>query len=137
MWPRAQCRSESPRSSTSAFSLSRSTVARRTVQTLIGSYVALSTSTRPPDQRLPPVAGPCRRWSTVGTDPSGAGIAVLIGASRKCSRRIGRQSAVSGGRVRAQDLDGLRLCAERVDGLRDRGLAGAAAEVGEEHVVTE
>ena len=35
--PVAQCRSVAPISMTSAFSLSRSTVARRTVQTLIGS----------------------------------------------------------------------------------------------------
>ena len=34
-------------STSSAFSLSSSTAARRTVQTLIGSYVALRTSTRP------------------------------------------------------------------------------------------
>src|SRR5918992_1387924 len=72
--PVAQCRSVAPISMTSAFSLSSSTVARRTVQTLIGSYVALSTSTRPPDQRpVPSVLDPCRWWSTSGTDPTGAG----------------------------------------------------------------
>src|SRR6185295_11788575 len=71
--PVAQCRSVAPSSITSAFSFSKSTVARRTVQTLIGSYVALSTSTRPPDQRPVPsvAAGPCRWWSSGGTDPSG------------------------------------------------------------------
>src|SRR5215217_5062684 len=54
--PDAQCRS----------------VARRTVQTLMGSYVALRTSTRPPDQRpVPSLFGPCRRRSSGGTDLSG------------------------------------------------------------------
>src|SRR5689334_22422194 len=41
-------RSRSCRSTISARSLSTSTVARRTVQTFIGSNVALRTSTRPP-----------------------------------------------------------------------------------------
>src|SRR4051794_33258101 len=44
---RSECSSQPARSMTSAFSLSRSTTARRTVQTLIGSNVALRTSTRP------------------------------------------------------------------------------------------
>ena len=43
----SECSSHDACSSTSAFSLSRSTTARRTVQTLIGSKVALRTSTRP------------------------------------------------------------------------------------------
>src|ERR671910_1512065 len=72
--PDAQCRSRVPTSITSALLLSSRTVARRTVQTLIGSYVALRTSTRPPDQRPQPSAsGPCRWESLRGTDPSGAG----------------------------------------------------------------
>src|SRR5919112_2347773 len=73
--PDAQCRSWAPTSTTSAFAFSSSTVARRTVQTLMGSYVALSTSTRPPLQRLlePSQSGPCRGWSPSGTDPSGPG----------------------------------------------------------------
>src|SRR5947209_19487191 len=73
--PVAQCRSCWPISTTSALDFSSSTVARRTVHTLIGSYVALSTSTRPPLQRLdePSESGPCRRWSRGGTDPSGPG----------------------------------------------------------------
>src|SRR3954452_8562634 len=73
--PVAQCRSLVPTSTTSALSLSSSTVARRTVHTLMGSYVALRTSTRPPLQRLlePSGSGPCRGWSPGGTDPSGPG----------------------------------------------------------------
>src|SRR3954454_14497423 len=73
--PVAQCRSFVPTSTTSALSLSNRTVARRTVHTLMGSYVALRTSTRPPLQRLlePSASGPCRGWSPGGTDPSGPG----------------------------------------------------------------
>ena len=44
----AECSCHSECSMTSAFSLSSSTTARRTVHTLIGSYVAFNTSTRPP-----------------------------------------------------------------------------------------
>src|SRR5918994_7581226 len=81
--PRAQCRSCGPISMTSALLLSSSTVARRTVQTLMGSYVALSTSTRPPDQRPEPsVLDPCRRWSSSGTDPAGAGGTAVAIAGR-------------------------------------------------------
>ena len=50
----SECSSHAACSSTSAFSLSSRTAARRTVQTLIGSYVALRTSTRP--------ASRPRRW---------------------------------------------------------------------------
>src|ERR671911_1097395 len=85
--PVAQCRSREPTSITSALLLSSSTVARRTVHTLIGSYVALRTSTRPPDQRPQPSAsGPCRWESLGGTDPSGAGgTAAVAIAGEKCS----------------------------------------------------
>src|SRR5918995_2471653 len=85
--PVAQCRSREPTSITSALLLSSSTVARRTVHTLIGSYVALRTSTRPPDQRPQPSdSGPCRWESLGGTDPSGAGgTAAVALAGAKCS----------------------------------------------------
>src|SRR5919199_6473462 len=78
--PVAQCSSCAPISTTSALDLSNSTVARRTVQTLMGSYVALSTSTRPPLQRLlePSESGPCRGWSPNGTDPSGPGGTAVV-----------------------------------------------------------
>src|SRR4051812_14161131 len=88
--PVAQCRSLVPTSTTSALSLRSRTVARRTVQTLMGSNVALSTSTRPPLQRLcePSNSGPCRGWSPSGTDPSGpGGTALAIGA--ECSDHSG------------------------------------------------
>src|SRR5687767_213177 len=73
--PVAQWRSCVPTSMTSALDFSSRTVARRTVQTLIGSNVALRTSTRPPLQRLhePSESGPCRGGSPSGTDPSGPG----------------------------------------------------------------
>src|SRR6186997_1615462 len=72
--PLALCSVWLPISITSAFSFRSRTVARRTVHTLMGSYVALSTSTRPPDQRPAPSGlGPCRGWSPGGTDPSGPG----------------------------------------------------------------
>src|SRR4051795_9916174 len=102
--PVAQCRSLVPISMTSALLLSSSTVARRTVQTLIGSYVAFRTSTRPPDQRpQPSEAGPCRWWSAGGTDPSGAGgTAAVAIAAGKCThgfrgtRAVARREAVRG-----------------------------------------
>src|SRR5215208_1930794 len=82
--PVAQCRSREPISITSALLLSSSTVARRTVQTLIGSNVALRTSTRPPDQRpQPSVSGPCRWESLGGTDPSGAGGTAAVAIARR------------------------------------------------------
>src|SRR5664279_1947814 len=62
----AEGSSQSACSRTSAFSLSSSTTARRTVQTLIGSYVAFKTSTRPTSR-------PRRRCSESGADHDGAG----------------------------------------------------------------
>src|SRR5215218_603303 len=88
--PHAQCRSCEPISITSALALGGSTGARRTVQTLMGSYVALSTRTRPPDQRPEPSAlDPCRRWSTSGTDPDGAGGTAVAIAGRSVEGRAG------------------------------------------------
>src|SRR5688500_14870308 len=105
MEPRAQWRSCGPISMTSAFSLSRSTVARRTVQTLIGSYVALSTSTRPPDQRPEPSAvDPCRRWSTSGTDPAGAGGTAVAIAGRSVEGEAGDSPVVREGAEHAHRL---------------------------------
>src|ERR1700759_3484939 len=67
-----------PRSSSSAFSFSSSTTARRTVHTLIGSYVAFRRSTRPPIAvRDGDVPGPYRWCSEGDTDPTGSGGTVL------------------------------------------------------------
>src|SRR3712207_2655669 len=114
--PVAQCSDAVDSSMTSAFALSSSTVARRTVHTLIGSYVALRTSTRPPDQRpMPSVPGPCRWWSSRGTDPSGTGaLAVAMcarsvpegsGGSVECDRdRLPRERQAHGLRLLRREL---------------------------------
>src|SRR2546423_15446132 len=56
----SECSSWRPRSSSSALALSSSTTARRTVHTLIGSYVAFSTCTRPPIAPSGDAPGPWR-----------------------------------------------------------------------------
>src|SRR5918998_1628089 len=100
--PEGPCRAREPTSITSALLLSSRTVARRTVHTLIGSYVALRTSTRPPDQRPQPSAsGPCRWESNGGTDPSGAGgTAAVAIAGRSVAQRT------TGTRALARDAPG-------------------------------
>src|SRR3954454_3979068 len=119
--PVAQCSVWLPISITSAFSLRSSTVARRTVHTLMGSYVALSTSTRPPDQRPEPSApGPCRVWSPSGTDPAGPGgtaVAILRGVQLR--RR----------RERPEYPHAVGMAAERRDRLRHGRIVRAAVEV--------
>src|SRR3954471_16951354 len=137
--PVAQCRSWAPISTTSALDFSNSTVARRTVQTLIGSYVALSTSTRPPLQRPEPSeVSPCRR-SLSGTDPNGPGgtavptwriLAVRPGGS--ACRRAARR-----GRKRPQDAHQVGMLAQAVDGRGDIRIGRRALEVEEEHVLPE
>src|SRR5215218_3063584 len=117
--PVAQCRSRVPISMTSALLLSRSTVARRTVQTLIGSYVAFRTSTRPPDQRpQPSAAGPCRWESLGGTDPSGAGgtAAVAIAEGSVAQRTAGTRGLARdapGSSPASVERDGADLARER------------------------
>src|SRR5829696_9992102 len=127
--PVAQWSSCAPISTISALLLSRSTVARRTVQTLIGSYVALRTSTRPPDQRPQPSAsGPCRWESIGGTDPSGAGgtAAVAIAGESVAQRppeprSLARDAPGSSRRAaepRSVERDGAHLAREGdADGL--------------------
>src|SRR3954447_5465171 len=116
--PVAQCRSCEPISTTSALDFSSSTVARRTVHTLMGSNVALSTSTRPPLQRLgkPSESGPCRGWSPSGTDPSGpGGTAVATGGS--VATGPDHLSAWCRGE-RAEDSNHLGVRPEPLDGPR-------------------
>src|SRR5215218_9090007 len=113
--PRAQWRSCWPISMTSAFSFSRSTVARRTVHTLMGSYVALRTSTRPPDQRPEPSdVDPCRRRSLSGTDPVGAGGTAVAIAGRSVE---GCSGDSGGSGERAEHPYGLAMGPQ----ARDRG----------------
>ena len=77
-----------PALDSSALSLSSSTTARRTEQTLIGSNVALRTSTRP-------LSRPRRRCSEGGADPTGAGGTVLP-SQAQCSDPAATRSALSG-----------------------------------------
>src|SRR5262245_40659687 len=144
--PLTLCRSLVPISSTSALSLSSRTVARRTVQTLIGSNVALSTSTRPPDQRPEPsVADPCR-WSCVrATDRGGAGGTALSMAEAECSRAIRRlrwqfrPTGAGSGRswrdgIGAEDAHDLGLAAQALDRVGHRAGARLTLAVEEEDV---
>ena len=108
---------------------SSSTTARRTVQTLIGSNVALSTSTRPWSR-------PRRRCSASGADggkPGGGGIAAAwrarVSATRPSpSARAGSYRArAAPGSARAVPRPPPRSCASAV----------APVEVGEEQVVAQ
>src|SRR5438270_3717847 len=97
----AEWSSQSPRSMISAFSLSNSTTARRTVHTLIGSYVALRTSTRPTSR-------PRRRCSGGDADQTGAGIEVAITGASVPGGYVGSARLVSPdrkGSQHAQHLD--------------------------------
>src|SRR4051794_26131348 len=133
--PVAQCSSCVPISTTSALDLSSSTVARRTVHTLMGSNVALSTSTRPPLQRLgePSESGPCRGWTPSDTDPSGPG-GTTLATERSVATAPDHLSARRRGE-RAQDSNHLGVRAQPVDGPGDAGIRQRALEVEEEHVL--
>jgi hypothetical protein len=125
----AECSSHSARSIISALSLSSNTTARRTVHTLIGSYVAFNTSTRP-------TARP-RRWcSGCGADPSGSGVTyVAIGSVLAPS--LPGAALDSGRRVGAQHLQPLDVAAEPVQGGRDRAIVLVALHLDEEHVAAQ
>src|SRR3954447_24328121 len=133
--PVAQCRSCEPISTTSALDFKSSTVARRTVHTLIGSNVALSTSTRPPLQRLgePSESGPCRGWTPSGTDPSGPG-GTALATERSVASNPDRLSAHRGGKG-PEDSNHLGMRAQPVDGPGDAGIRHRSLEVEEEHVL--
>src|SRR3954454_9062935 len=119
--PVAQCRSCAPISTTSALDFSNRIVARRTVHTLMGSYVALSTSTRPPLQRPEPSEfGPCRRWSASGTDPGGPG-GTAVPTVRILAARSG-DSGPRGGRERAEDPHQVGGAAQARHGVGDLGI---------------
>src|SRR3954471_8019426 len=122
-------------STSSAFSLSSSTAARRTVQTLIGSYAALRTSTRPPSR-------PRRRCSASDVDPRGAGgeltpmtnLGVSVAGGAGAS---GRYGALWRGGIRPDDAHLFAVVAQRADRLGDRRVGVAAVRVDEEQVVAE
>src|ERR1700756_900813 len=130
-----ECSSHSACSITSAFSFRRSTTARRTVQTLIGSYVALSTSTRPTSRP--------RRWCPVcGADPSGSGgTREAIGVRwRPFSGAPGGtppDRAASGGRERPQDAYLLHVGAHGRQPGGDVCVVLTTLEVDEEHVAAQ
>src|SRR5437588_3062328 len=117
---------------TSAFSFSNSTTARRTVQTLIGSKVALRTSTRPPSRP--------RRWCSSGdADPTGVGVVVpMAGASVARAYPVsGNDSCALGRWKRAQYAHHLDVLAQPGESLGDMLLGVAPLEIQEEHVVPE
>src|SRR3981189_3705755 len=95
------------RSRISARDFKTSTVARRTVQTLIGSNVALRTRTRPP-----------------------------VGLADTSPRNFTEESG-GGGRGGAEDLHPAHAATQRVERVGDVRVAGDAFEIGEEHVVAE
>ena len=105
-------------------------MARRTVHTLMGSYVALSTSTRPPDQRPAPSGlGPCRGWSPGGTDPSGPGGTAVAMTCAECSY------GADGNEPSTRTPSAWERSAPIA--WATGGSSGAAVEVDEEHVVPE
>src|SRR5919205_220714 len=124
--PRAQCSSSAPSSTTSALALSNSTVARRTVQTLMGSYVALSTRTRPPLQRFEPVGTrPRRRRRCARFEPDRNSVehrGLRLAGEREPNRLIllGRE---------------LVLAAATVDGLAVKACGVAMGDAGEDHAI--
>src|SRR3954469_7335656 len=80
-------RSHVARSSSSAFSLSSRTTARRTEHTLMGSNVAFRTSTRPPPSRP-------RRWcSESGVDDTGPGGLDCMAVSERIAGGRGHYAA--------------------------------------------
>src|SRR5947207_9651561 len=144
----AECSCQSPCSITSAFSFSSSTTARRTVQTLIGSYVAFRTSTRPPIAVVGDEAsGPWRGCPVGVTDPTGAGGTLLSisapessgalpfpGQSRGPPRRRRAAVRVACGQVGAEHPHLLAQRAQSGDRLGDWALVRVAAGVRERHV---
>ena len=126
---------QSPCSRTSARSFRTSTAARRTVQTLIGSNEALSTSTRPDD--VPRCqAGRRRAARRVGPgseSPASADgtFALHCHGARQCSQARGPPDT-----SRAPAAP--RRAPRSASSASPTGAsAGAALEVGEEHVVAE
>src|SRR5918994_6769152 len=124
-----------PRSTTSAFAFSTRTAARRTVHTLIGSYVGLRTRTRLVPGPCPPVAEP----RPAGVRIPWVRVACLLMMGRILTRgRTGPARNPDGlHRVAAQHPDRLRLDAQRLDRRGDDRILGRALEVEEEHVAAQ
>src|SRR3954469_1755310 len=118
----------------SARSLRIRTVARRTVQTLIGSKEALSTSTRPDEVPRCSVRRPGSARTGTGTvSPASRGRISARTATVRAS--VAGAWPVLGSWIRAEHPDRFHPLAQRRQRLVDRGPADGALQVGEEHVV--
>src|SRR5919112_2408669 len=124
-------------SSTSAFALSSRTAARRTEQTLIGSKVALRTSTRPASRPR----GRCSMTGANDAGPGGVWLPIAASLRRKCNgppRGLGPPGAGrSGGGIAAQEAHLLAVAPERHDRVGDGCVGRAALHVDVEEVVPE
>src|SRR5919204_531823 len=118
-------------SSSSAFSLRMRTAARRTEQTLIGSYVALRTSTRPASRPR----GRCSRTGADPTWPGGVWLPMATDLPQQCSGDRG--DAPSGGGIGTEHAHLLAVGVQPGDRVGDRRLVRPALKVGEEQVVAE
>src|SRR3954452_16609364 len=87
---RSECSSQFARSMTSALSFRSSTTARRTVHTLIGSKVALRTSTRPEDRGSMLGSG----YRQGGRTRVGAQDADAVAVRVECADRLGHRRVV-------------------------------------------
>src|SRR5215217_7970235 len=117
-------------SSTSAFDLSSSTAARRTEHTLIGSYVALRTSTRPASR-------PRGRCSMTGADDRGPG-GVWLPMAATCAGSVAvwpDAGSGSGSGIWAEQPHLLAVGAESLDRLGDGRVVRVPLHVEVEDVV--
>src|SRR5215207_7216835 len=121
-------------SKSSARSLRMSTVARRTVHTLIGSYDALSTRTRPDEVPRCSVRRPGSARTGAGSPASMVTVRALSATVRAS---VARARPLLDGRIGAQHPDRLHPLAQGGERLVHVRLPDGALEIGEEHVVPE
>src|SRR5918998_3506307 len=128
------CSAQSPCSRISARSLRIRTAARRTVQTLIGSKLALSTSTRPDDpERCAGRPAPCSASAGPGSESPASGRGIRCALTATVRRILAR--GPGGDRVRPENSQLLDPLPQRRERLADGRQADGPVEVGEEHVV--
>src|SRR3712207_1447353 len=125
-------RAHSPFSRISARFFSNRTAARRTVQTLIGSYDAFSTKTRPDE---PPSCATRPAPGSAGTGPGAKSpaSAAKVTSVRAATVAISVTSAPADRRVRPEDPDLLDSAAQCDQRLAHGRPPGVSLEVGEEH----
>src|SRR5436305_3350979 len=121
-------RSQVARSSSSAFSLSSRTTARRTEQTLMGSNVALRTSTRPTP------SSPRRGCSESGVDDTGPGGLDCMAVGKRIA---GVRGALCSCRVGPEGPYLLAMRGQAGDRVGHRAVVVAPLEVDEEHVAAQ